>query len=76
MIVCIDKITCARVHQRIIPRWRAKAAEVRAAFDAKEVGGGWNHRWSSPRGESKELEAKANWLEEREDRHSPSASDE
>ena len=26
MLVCIDKITCARMYQRIMPRWRAKAA--------------------------------------------------
>ena len=30
MFVCIDKITCARMHQLIDPRWKAKAAEVRA----------------------------------------------
>ncbi len=31
MLVCIDKITCARMHQRIMPRWQAKAAELRVA---------------------------------------------
>ncbi|TQE98529.1 MAG: type I restriction endonuclease subunit R, partial [Spiribacter salinus] len=31
MFVCIDKITCARMHQLIVPRWRQKAAEVRSA---------------------------------------------
>jgi type I restriction enzyme R subunit len=30
MLVCIDKITCARMHQRIIPRWKAKLASVEA----------------------------------------------
>ena len=30
MLVCIDKITCARMYQRIMPRWQAKAAAVRA----------------------------------------------
>ena len=30
MLVCIDKITCARMCQRIIPQWRARAAELRA----------------------------------------------
>jgi type I restriction enzyme, R subunit len=35
LFICIDKITCARMHQRIIPRWKAKAAQVRAAFEAK-----------------------------------------
>jgi type I restriction enzyme R subunit len=31
MLVCIDKLTCARMYQRIIPRWRAKAERVREA---------------------------------------------
>ena len=35
MLVCIDKITCARLLQRIQPRWQAKAAAVRAAAEAK-----------------------------------------
>ena len=29
MLVCIDKVTCARVYQRVIPRWKAKAVTVR-----------------------------------------------
>ncbi len=28
MLVCIDKITCARMYQRIIPRWHRKLADV------------------------------------------------
>ena len=30
MLVCIDKITCARMFQLIEPRWRAKASEIGA----------------------------------------------
>jgi type I restriction enzyme, R subunit len=37
MVVCIDKITCARMHQRIMPLWLAKAAQVRGAFEAKQT---------------------------------------
>ena len=37
MMVCIDKITCARMLQLIQPRWKAKAAEVRAAASAKRT---------------------------------------
>lgn len=37
MLVCIDKITCARLHQRIIPRWQAKLASVQAEITAKEA---------------------------------------
>jgi type I restriction enzyme, R subunit len=37
MLVCIDKITCARMHQRIVPLWKAKAAQVRADSDAKRA---------------------------------------
>src|SRR6185437_11186515 len=37
MVVCIDKITCARMYQRILPLWKAKAAQVRAASKAKKA---------------------------------------
>ena len=37
MLVCIDKITCARMHMLIMPRWQAKLAAVRAAGVAKEA---------------------------------------
>ena len=30
MLVCIDKITCARIFQRLEPRWRLKLAQVQA----------------------------------------------
>lgn len=39
LLVCIDKITCARMHQRIIPLWEAKATQVRLAGDAKQAEG-------------------------------------
>ena len=35
MLVCIDKITCARMLQLIVPRWQAKAAEIRGAAETK-----------------------------------------
>lgn len=37
MLVCIDKITCARMFQRIQPRWNAALTLVRAAFLSKET---------------------------------------
>jgi len=37
MLVCIDKVTCARVYQRIMPRWRARAEAVRQAAEAKQA---------------------------------------
>ena len=37
MLVCIDKITCGRMYQRIIPRWQAKLAKVRALIPQKEA---------------------------------------
>lgn len=36
MLVCIDKITCARMYQRILPLWRAKLAKVRGYALLKE----------------------------------------
>lgn len=35
LFVCIDKVTCARMHQRIVPRWQAKVADVRSAERAR-----------------------------------------
>ncbi len=37
MLVCIDKITCARMLQFIVPRWQAKAKDVRASADARHA---------------------------------------
>ena len=37
MLVCIDKITCARMHQLSVPRWQAKAAAVRGWADTKRA---------------------------------------
>ncbi len=36
MLVCIDKITCARMFQRIELRWKAKLARLRAGIPTKE----------------------------------------
>ncbi|MEQ1572288.1 MAG: hypothetical protein ABMA64_42075, partial [Myxococcota bacterium] len=44
LFVCIDKITCARMHQRSMPRWRAKAVAVRAERELR--GGGPTPRYS------------------------------
>ena len=37
MFVCIDKITCARVYQRIVPRWRAKIDELDGLLAGKQA---------------------------------------
>src|SRR5207248_10854731 len=37
MVVCIEKITCARMYQRITPFWKKKAAQVRAAGAVKQA---------------------------------------
>lgn len=37
MVVCIDKITCTRMHQRIIPRWQAKIAQLKAELPRRET---------------------------------------
>jgi len=36
MLVCIDKITCGRMWQKIMPRWQAKVAAVKAAMVVKD----------------------------------------
>lgn len=35
MLVCVDKVTCARLFQRIEPRWRAKAEAIAVAAAAE-----------------------------------------
>ena len=37
MLVCIDKLTCGRMYQRIIPRWQAKLAKVGELIPQKEA---------------------------------------
>jgi type I restriction enzyme R subunit len=67
LFVCIDKITCARIHQRIMPRWGAKAAAVRVAFEAKtaEAAAATDETARAAlAAEAKALEAKAKWLDE------------
>lgn len=37
MLVCIDKITCARMFQRIEPRWRLKLAQIKSRVLQQEA---------------------------------------
>ena len=37
MLVCIDKVTCARMLQRIEPRWKAKLAQLQVLIPHKEA---------------------------------------
>ena len=67
MMVCIDKITCARMLQRILPLWQAKAEAVRADAEAKraEAGAAVDEDARAALGEEAgKLEAQADWLEE------------
>jgi type I restriction enzyme R subunit len=36
MLVCVDKITCARMYQRVEPRWRAKLQQLQGLIPIKE----------------------------------------
>ena len=67
MLVCIDKITCARMLQLIIPRWQAKAASVRAAADAKRAeaqAASDKTSRTSLEEKAEQLAAQAAWLDE------------
>ena len=67
MMVCIDKITCARMLQRIEPRWRAKAVDVRDSAYAKRADAERvddEHARAALAQEAATLEAQAAWLEE------------
>ena len=67
MLVCIDKITCARMLQLIVPSWQAKAADVRGAAEAKrreaEAAADETVREALAE-EAGELAAQAAWLDE------------
>ena len=67
MMVCIDKITCARMLQLIQERWQAKAQTVRAAAEAKraeaETAAHMAYRVKLSE-ESDKLTAQAVWLDE------------
>jgi type I restriction enzyme R subunit len=67
MIVCIDKITCARMYQRVIPRWKAKTAQVRAAGKARRAEAAAIADKSACAGlieEAAKLTTQADWLDE------------
>ena len=67
MLVCIDKITCARMLQLIVPKWQAKAADVRGAAEAKrgkaEAAADEAVR-NALAEEAGELASQADWLDE------------
>lgn len=67
LFVCIDKITCARMYQRIVPRWQAKAAQVRATAAAKksEAAATADEAMRAVLSETADrLDAQADWLDE------------
>jgi type I restriction enzyme R subunit len=67
MLVCIDKITCARMHMLIMPFWQAKLAAVRAAAVTKEAeltATVVDEDRESIAAEFDKLMAQANWIEE------------
>ena len=67
MLVCIDKITCARMLQLIQRRWKAKAAKVRAAAETKKTESdlvGDSAVSTKLAEEAEKLSAQADWLEQ------------
>ena len=67
MLICIDKITCARMLQLIVPRWQAKAASVREAADAKRaeaLAAGDKITSAALKEEAQQLATQAAWLDE------------
>jgi type I restriction enzyme R subunit len=67
LFVCIDKITCARMLKRIEPLWLAKAASVRADFEAKRTEASSATEESVRErlsGQAAKLERQAQWLDE------------
>ena len=67
MFVCIDKITCARMYQRIMPHWQAKTEAVRGLEQAKRAGAAAATdpvRRTELLEEAEHLKAQADWLAE------------
>ena len=67
MLICVDKITCARMYQRIIPRWQRKAEAVRAAAEMKRAGAAAatdSEEQKKLQSEHARLAAQARWLNE------------
>ena len=67
MLVCVDKITCARMQMLIEPKWKAKAAAVRADAEAKlvEIAAATNDETRQTLHARRDrLLAKAAWLDE------------
>src|SRR5262245_66517427 len=56
LFVCIDKITCARMYQRIVPLWKARTEAVRAASQTAAHDGRY--------AEAAKLATQADWLDE------------
>lgn len=66
MLVCIDKITCARMFQRIEPRWQAKLARVNSLIPIKDAQLATTTDPDARERLSKELDAlrgQAQWME-------------
>ncbi len=67
MLVCIDKVTCARMSQRIAPRWKATLARVKALLGTKDA-----ERMSMADADARErlakeveeLRGRAQWMED------------
>jgi type I restriction enzyme, R subunit len=65
--VCIDKITCARMYQRIMPRWRQKLDAIRAAALARQAelaAVSDNDERERLTTQLQQLQRQAQWLEE------------
>jgi type I restriction enzyme R subunit len=59
MLVCIDKIACGRMYQRIIPRWKEKLAKARGYALLKQS----ELATTIEEGEREALAKKAAWLQ-------------
>ena len=66
MLVCIDKITCARMYQRVEPRWKAKLEQVQATAAGHEADCAQRRRMkrSEILYRSGEVAQQAAWMEE------------
>lgn len=67
MLVCIDKITCGRMWQRIMPRWQTKLAAVKALIPLKAAEAASladEHQREIAQKQLVFLQGQAQWMEE------------
>lgn len=60
MMVCLDKITCVKMHDLIVAKWQAKAAQLEVSVAAEEAS--FAAKGKAPSGLLKQRRAQVDWM--------------